>query len=219
MRIACVGYRDWALEIYDALARSMDDEFLIFRSRAGFDEARLRDFRPDLVLFYGWSWIVPADIIGDFPCIMLHPSPLPKYRGGSPLQNQIIAGESESAVTLFLMDDGLDSGPILGQRPMSLEGGISDIFRRITTIGTELTREILSAPLRPIPQQSGDASVFKRRKPEESEITIDELRTKPAKYLYDKIRMLQHPYPSAFIRTSDGKRLALLDARVDRDSA
>ena len=109
MRIACVGYRDWALEIYDELARQTEHQFLIFRSRDQYDELALKDFHPELVLFYGWSWVVSEKIIGSFNCIMLHPSPLPKYRGGSPLQNQIIAGETLSAVTLFLMNDKIVS--------------------------------------------------------------------------------------------------------------
>ena len=44
---------------------------------------------PDIVLFYGWSWKVSEKLINKFDCLMLHPSPLPKYRGGSPIQNQI----------------------------------------------------------------------------------------------------------------------------------
>lgn len=215
MRVACVGYREWALRIYDELARETPHDFLIIRSRAEYDEAKLRAFKPDLVLFYGWSWIVPGEVVKEIPCVMLHPSPLPRYRGGSPIQNQIIAGETESAVTLFLMDDGMDSGPILATAPLSLRGRIGDIFDRITSIGIALTRSILEDGLNPVPQDEGLATMVARRKPAKSEITLDEIREKPARFLYDKVRMLQDPYPNAFIRTSDGKRLLILDARID----
>ena len=47
---------------------------------------------------------------------MLHPSPLPKYRGGSPIQNQIINGESKSAVTLFKINNKIDQGDIIYQK-------------------------------------------------------------------------------------------------------
>ena len=83
MKIACVGYREWALNIYDNLAKKTDHQFLIFRSRAQYDEKVLAEFNPQLVLFYGWSWIVPKEMVKNFKCVMLHPSPLPKYRGGS----------------------------------------------------------------------------------------------------------------------------------------
>jgi methionyl-tRNA formyltransferase len=216
MRIACVGYRDWALKIYDKLAGHTDHQFLIFRSKAQYDEQVLRDFKPSIILFYGWSWIVPAKLIKDFQCIMLHPSPLPRYRGGSPLQNQIIAGETESAVTLFLIDEGLDTGPIVAQRTYSLDGSIDDIFRRLTAIGIELTIELIENGLHPIPQTEDGATSFLRRTCEQSEITFDEIKEKTAEYLYNKIRMLQDPYPNAFIRTVDGKKLCIFSAKIEK---
>ena len=215
MRIACVGYRDWALNIYDRLASQSDNQFLIFRSKSQFDEQTLRDFRPNFVLFYGWSWIIHSTVIENFQCIMLHPSPLPRYRGGSPLQNQIIAGETDSMVTLFLMDAGIDTGPILAQRKFSLEGGIADIFQRISLIGFELTMELITSGLNSIPQNEDQATFARRRKPEESEITIGEITNKTAEYLYNKIRMLQSPYPNAFIRTADGKKLKIFGAEIE----
>ena len=146
---------------------------------------------------------------------MLHPSPLPKYRGGSPIQNQIINNEEISAVTIFLMDDGIDTGPILAQEAFSLKGGIDDIFKRISRLGYKLTVNILSNPINPKPQDHSQASNYKRRAPEDSEITLDELMHKPAHYLHNKIRMLQDPYPNAFISTSDGKKLFLTSSHID----
>ena len=51
---------------------------------------------------------------------MLHPSPLPKYRGGSPIQNQIIRGVVDSMVTIFVMNDKIDAGDIIAQSPFLL---------------------------------------------------------------------------------------------------
>jgi methionyl-tRNA formyltransferase len=215
MRIACVGYRDWALNIYDFLARSTNHQFLILRSRDQYDEYAIKDFKPDLVLFYGWSWIISSSLVNKFSCIMLHPSPLPKYRGGSPIQNQILRGENVSAVSIFLMDEGVDTGPILSQKPLSLDGGISEIFTRITKIGSEITLQLLEHGLQPVSQNNEDATIYSRIKPKDNEITTNELRTMPVKYLYNKIRMLQAPYPGAFIRTVDGYRLVITEAYID----
>ena len=66
---------------------------------------------------------------------MLHPSPLPKFRGGTPIQNQIIAGKKISSVTLFKINKILDGGPIIAKKPYSLEGSMSQILARITKIG------------------------------------------------------------------------------------
>lgn len=218
MRIACVGYRNWALNIYDQLAQSLDHTFLIFRSRAQFNEAVLRDFRPDLVFFYGWSWIISDDLLKDYTCLMLHPSPLPLYRGGSPLQNQILAGETSSKVSIFVMNSEIDAGDILAQEDLSLEGSLDEIFSRIEKIGAQLTLQILRDGLNPVPQDHARATFCKRRKPEDSEITLAELQGRDAKYLDNKIRMLADPYPNAFIRTIDGKKLLIKLADVREDS-
>ena len=101
MKVACVGYRKWALNIYDKLAQTTDHIFLILRSKDQFNIEIIYDFKPDLILFYGWSWIVPSQLINKYTCIMLHPSPLPLYRGGSPIQNQIIEGKTKSMVTIL----------------------------------------------------------------------------------------------------------------------
>ena len=215
MRIACVGYRAWALEIYDRLASTTDHQFLIFRSESQFCEDCLEDFAPDIVLLYGWSWKISESLVKSFDCIMLHPSPLPKYRGGSPIQNQIIRGEIVSAVTLFLMDEGLDTGPILAQKSMSLEGGIDEIFSRMAQLGYELTIRLLNDGMKPVAQNDQEATLYSRRTPAESEITRQEIASKTAKYLNDKIRMLQPPYPRAFISTVDGKKLVILKTQIE----
>lgn len=115
MKVACVSYRDWALKIYDEIAKLDNIETMIIRSEEDYNEDDIINFNPDMILFYGWSQIIKSSILKNFKCIMLHPAPLPKYRGGTPIQNQIIRGEIKSAVTLFLMDEGIDTGDIILQ--------------------------------------------------------------------------------------------------------
>jgi methionyl-tRNA formyltransferase len=215
MRVACVGYRDWALNIYDKLARKTDHTFLVFRSKAQFKVDVLEDFKPDLVLFYGWSWIVTADLLERHTCLMLHPSPLPRYRGGSPIQNQIIAGETSSKVSLFVMTDKLDAGDLVGQQDLSLTGTLDDIFKRIENSGFELTLQLLEHGIHRVPQNNSVATYCKRRTPSDSEITAEELASQPAEYLYNKIRMLADPYPNAYILTADGKKLVITAAQIE----
>ena len=215
MRVACIGYRDWALNIYDNLAKSTEHTFLIVRSKTHFSVSELIEFKPDLVLFYGWSWIVPSDLLESYTCLMLHPSPLPKYRGGSPIQNQIIAGETSSKVSIFIMTNELDAGDLVGQQDFSLSGSLDEIFQRIENAGIELTRHLLKHGLTPIPQDHSAATFCKRRLPVDSEITLQELSSKPAQYLYNKIRMLTSPYPNAYIMTVDGKKLMITSAYIE----
>jgi len=215
MKIALVGYRAWALEIYDNISKGSSHEFIRFNSKEEFSEKKIMSFKPDLILFYGWSWIISKNLVENFKCLMLHPSPLPKYRGGSPIQNQIINGETLGAVSIFLMDDGIDTGPIIAQKEISLLGSLDEIFERIISVGSKLTKEFLENGYDLKIQDDTNATSFKRRKKSESEITIDEINTKDSKYLLNKIRMLQDPYPNPYIRTADGKKLILLDAKID----
>ena len=172
----------------------------------------MENFNPDLVLFYGWSKIIPSRIVSKYKCIMLHPSPLPRYRGGSPIQNQIIRGEKNSAVTIFVMDQGIDTGDIVGQEEMSLDGDIPDIFNRMSKIGTSLTRRFLKGDYKRVEQNNKNATYFTRRKPAQSEITIEELSKSSGNHIFNKVRMLTGPYPSAFIKTIDGKKILLKKA-------
>jgi len=215
MRILCVTYRQWAIDIYLDIQKNSDHLYLIIDSHEKYSDNIVHDFKPDYILFYGWSWIVSSDIINNYKCIMLHPSPLPKYRGGSPIQNQIINNEKQSMVTLFIMTDNLDDGDIVLQEEISLNGHLDSIFEGITKIGIKLTMEMLKGNYSLKQQNNTQATYYKRRKSSESEITIEELKTKSSEYLFNKIRMLEDPYPNAYIKTIDGKKLLLKMVEVE----
>jgi len=217
MRITCVGYRDWALSIYSQLKKNTDNDFLVISSKKEYDEDVINEFKPDIILFYGWSWKIGSDVVEKYNCIMLHPAPLPRYRGGSPLQNQIINGEKSSSVTIFKMDEGLDTGPIISQKEFNLDGELSDIFARITRIGYDLTLIFLKNGYTLTPQDNEEATYFERRNPSDSEISLNEIRTKSRDYLHNKIRMLQDPYPNAYIRDSKGKKLYITKSYISKD--
>lgn len=199
MNVVCVGYRDWAINIYNEIVKNESHNFLILRSKEQFDEIKIINFEPDLILFYGWSWIVSDSLLSSYLCLMLHPSPLPKYRGGSPIQNQIVAGEKKSAVSIFAMTSELDAGDILAQEEFYLDGNISEIFNKITEIGIRLTKNILAGHYVRLPQRHELATYYKRRKPIESHITQNDLEKANLDTIYNKIRMLEDPYPNAFI--------------------
>lgn len=216
MNIACITYRSWAIDIYEKLYEVYKNQhnFLIYKAKDEFDADNLKAFKPDLILWYGWSWIIEGEFLNQYESVMLHPSPLPKYRGGSPIQNQIIRGEKVSAVTLFKMNEGLDKGDIYVQLPYALSGSLDDIFKRISELGFAATCNIIEGNYKLRPQDHDQSTYFKRRKPEDSEITIKEIQTESAEYLYNKIRMLNDPYPNAYINTFDGKKLYLIESKI-----
>ena len=107
------------------------------------------------------------------------------------------------------MDKRLDAGPIIITRKFSLEGHLNEIFNRLTVIGTALTLKVFKNNFKLKKQNDKIATYFKRRKPEESEITLNEIKNKSSKYLINKIRMLEDPYPNAYIKTKDGKKIII----------
>lgn len=214
LKVIVCAYRDWGLKIANSLPTNIA-AYTILESKEQYD-AYFKTYNDDadLILFFGWSWIIPAHTVNNNICIGLHPSPLPKYRGGSPIQNQIIAGESVSAISLFRLSEKLDKGDILYQEPFSLDGNLVDVFDRIVTSAINACTELLSTfaetkSLPVIPQNEADASYYKRRTPEQSEIKLEDFQLFTATELHNKIRALQDPYPNAFITCKDGTKLYL----------
>ena len=179
----------------------------------------IKSKKPQVIICYGWSWKIPESILKIAPCLILHPSPLPRYRGGSPIQNQLLDGVKESAVTIFYATGRLDSGDILAQEPISFEGYLQDIVERISEVGLRLTIDLLDrmvkGPVQGRRQDESQSTVVKRRTPSMSEITIEDITTNSAEYLYNKIRGLQTPYPEAFIVCGDGKKLFIKRSHLE----
>ena len=208
MNVAFFGYRAWALEIKENLLRVKSPNWQF----TDIEDAHV-------LLYYGWSEIIPKEVYSKHLCLILHPSPLPKYRGGSPLQHQIMAGQKASAVTILKVGEKLDGGDIYSQTPFSLEGTLDEIFKRIVEIGTADTIKVLDMIeediIEPDRQDEVQATMFKRRKPEQSELTFEDLKNKTSKELYNFIRSLASPYPNAYIVCKDGKKLYFTGARLE----
>ncbi len=207
------GYREWANKIRDNLVAEESDLWQIITPPEG------EDYQPDdsmAHLYYGWSWMISKDMYEEHLCLILHPSPLPKYRGGSPIQNQLIAGEEESAVTILRVAQEVDSGEIYSQTPFSLDGTLDDIFDRIIEIGTRDTIEVLNKiardELEGRQQDESEATVYRRRKPEQSEVIDFQEHT--AEELHNLIRGLNDPYPNAYIVCKDGEKLYITDTHL-----
>ena len=203
MKILFCGYREWAVEVYQSFSQSFD-----FVSSPEELNQTVYHTQYDIIFFIGWSWIVNEELLRSNRCICMHPSPLPKYRGGSPLQNQIINGETEGAVTLFVMDEQIDHGNILWQKRLSLKGELSSILTDITALTIQGIEFVLTNPNdEGYKQDHAQATMCKRRKPTDSEIKLEDFLVLNATQLYNKIRCLQNPYPRPFIKCKNGTRL------------
>ena len=215
MKILCIGYRTWALSIYSNLKKNFPNyKIKILKKKKKLSYKLIKKFNPKLILFYGWSWMINEKIFKNYTSLMLHPSDLPKFRGGSPIQNQIINGVKTSAVTIFKVNNILDGGPIYKKKQFMLTGGIKEIFARIENIGTNLTIDIIKGKYRIYNQNLKDSVIYKRRSSKDSEITLNEIKNRTGQYLLDKIQMLEDPYPNAYIKTKDNKKLLIRTAKL-----
>jgi methionyl-tRNA formyltransferase len=216
MKVIFCAYRDWAANVVAKVDKSY------FQYEIILDNKNLKNvvnnFHPDVIFFIGWSWIISDEIINKYNSICIHPSKLPKYRGGSPIQNQIIDGINISAVTLFKMNSNLDAGDIILQNDLSLDNDLEDILNRIETISIDSINIIINKlnkneQLIYFKQDESQATYCKRRKPDDSEITISDLQNQSAKQIYDKVRCLQDPYPNAYITLGNGEKLYILKTK------
>lgn len=155
---------------------------------------------PDLMVVVGWYHMVPRALRDITPAVGLHASLLPDYSGGAPLVWAIINGETETGITLFQFDDGVDNGPILGQAstPILECDTIATLYARIEELGLELLREYLpkisdgSAVYRR--QDEARRRIFPQRNPDDGQIDW----RWSAHQIYNFVRAQTRPYPGAF---------------------
>lgn len=113
----------------------------------------------DLLITIGYGVILPADVLNAprFGCINLHFSLLPAWRGAAPVQRSIEAQDSLTGVTVFAMDEGMDTGPIYTQLRFALDHDITadELFVELSQLGVtavEETLELISQGVKPIQQ-------------------------------------------------------------------
>lgn len=171
-------------------------------------------WRPDAFVVAGWYHMLPKAWRQLAPAYGLHASLLPDYSGGAPLVWAIINGEARTGITLFKMDDGVDSGPIVAQQeePILPDDTIATLYARIEERGLSLLADALprladgSAVLRP--QLDGMRRVMPQRSPEDGK--IDWYTDSEAIDRF--VRAQTRPYPGAF-STFAGAHVTIWAAR------
>jgi methionyl-tRNA formyltransferase len=145
-------------------------------------------------------------------CLNIHPSLLPKHRGASPVATAILQGDETTGVTVMLLDEGLDTGPLLAQAttPIGSEEGTPALTRRLFDMGADLLVKALSelnaGQIEPQPQDGSEATLSKRLSREDGHIgwkvSADDIARKVRAY---------HPWPGTFTAWGD-KTVKLLEA-------
>lgn len=196
-----VSEKSWHDDLFHQLKNQPDVDWYRINNKNDFTFEKITSINPDKVFIPHWSYIIPKSIYETFECIVFHMTDLPYGRGGSPLQNLIVKGKTETVISAIKVDKGIDTGDVYLKRPLNLQGAASDIFIRAASVIGDMISEIINNHLVPIPQ-TGEVVNFKRRTPEQGNISnLTELNQ-----VFDYIRMLDcEGYPNAFIETSDFK--------------
>ncbi len=155
----------------------------------------------DLSIVCSYGKLIPKRLL-DIPkygTLNIHPSLLPKYRGASPIQTAILNGDKETGVSIMLLDEKMDHGPIVAQKKTKLGADEThlELEKRLSEIGAKLLLKILpdylGGKLKPQPQDDDKASYTKILNREDGKINW----TRPAQEIYNQWRALQ-PWPGVY---------------------
>jgi methionyl-tRNA formyltransferase len=173
----------------------------------------IQNSSPDLIIVAAYGQIISKEIL-DIPkygCLNIHPSLLPKYRGASPIQTAILNGEQKNGVTIMLMDEKMDHGPILAAQELEItdfapgakictwckKTTYQELHNKSAELGAKLLMETIpnwiNGKIKPKPQDETKATYTKILKKEDGKIDWD----KPAEEIERQIRAF-NPWPGSF---------------------
>jgi methionyl-tRNA formyltransferase len=173
--------------------------------------------QPDFIVVAAFGQILPKGILDIAPCINLHASILPQYRGASPVQQSLLNGDEKTGVTSMLMEEGLDTGDILKIKEFDIPPTMRlyALMAQLTDDACALTLETIREfnLITPIPQDNSQASLCKKIKKSDGVIDFVD-----AKIIYNKYRAFEG-WPGVF--SEDGVKfdgVVLLDT-VSKNNA
>ncbi|MEO5612010.1 MAG: methionyl-tRNA formyltransferase [Sphingomicrobium sp.] len=174
------------------------------------EQAQFRAIDADLAVVAAYGLILPPPIL-EAPkagCINVHASLLPRWRGAAPIQRAILAGDALSGVTIMRMDEGLDTGPMLLQRELSILGqNAGQVTKKLAKLGAEALLQWLASPGPATAQPEGATYAAKVAK---TEARID--WSHPAEQVMRQVLAFA-PVPGAWFEAG-GERIKLLGAEL-----
>lgn len=185
-----------------------------FKSDA--DRQPLKDFKADLMVVAAYGLILPTEIL-EAPrlgCINIHASLLPRWRGAAPIQRALLAGDTETGITIMQMDKGLDTGDMLAKQSVAInpDWNAGDLHDELMKTGADLLiptiDKLVEGEIRP--EQQNESEVTYADKLTKTEAEID--WKKNASSLQREVRAFA-PWPVSYTRF-EGKPLRIWRANV-----
>lgn len=178
--------------------------------------AELAAWRPDVLVVVAYGLLLPPRVLAlpGLGCLNVHTSLLPRWRGAAPIERALMAGDAETGVSIMLMDEGLDTGPVLHEvrTPITSKDTSESLGQRLCLLGCQALLEVLAALPRlreqARPQDPAQATYAAKIRKEEAELDWQ----RPAAELDRLARAL---FPRAPVFTwHAGQRLRLLATEV-----
>lgn len=210
------GRHSWNRKHYSELSANLGNHWKFVANPDELDEAVSQSVKWEYIFFLHWSWKVPKDIYEKYECVCFHMTDVPYGRGGSPLQNLIARGHTQTKLSALKMVEELDAGPVYLKASLSLENSTAEeIYIKASRLSLELAQQIATQNIKPV-EQEGEVVLFKRRNANESELPK---QLQSIEELHNFIRMLDADgYPKAFIKHNNFKielcRSSLYDGKV-----
>ena len=174
----------------------------------------IESLEPQVTVVAAYGKILPRHVldIPEYGCVNIHPSLLPRHRGPSPVSTAVLQGDRVTGCTVMLMDEGMDSGPILASREVPIGPGdtTSSLTQALFRLGGELLVEVLplwtGGKIAPLPQDDSRATSTRKLEKADGEARWD----LSAEELHRMVRAYT-PWPGLFTRWR-GKLLKVLEA-------
>ncbi len=180
--------------------------------------ARLREVDVGAVAVAAFGQLLKADVLEGWPCINVHFSLLPAYRGAAPVERAIMDGRSESGVTIMQMDAGLDTGPMISVEtvPIGPDDDTGVVLERMSAVGGRLLVSVLGdlAAGRMTSREQPEDGVSLAPRILADDLPLDPAR--PAERLADQVRALS-PHIGARLGI-DGETFKVWSAHVDPET-
>ncbi|HAM39683.1 MAG: methionyl-tRNA formyltransferase [Elusimicrobia bacterium RIFOXYC2_FULL_34_12] len=181
--------------------------------------SNLSAIKPDVGIVAAFGKILPKKVLDIFSigCVNLHFSLLPKYRGAAPIQRALIDGETETGVTSFWMNEGMDTGRIIFQKKINIDKNddTNTLREKLIPVALDVLRETVVKIKENYKgeEQVGNPSFAPQLKKEDGKIDVE----KTAETIFNLIRGTK-PWPGAFITIHNSQftiqNLRILDAQI-----
>ena len=186
------------IEVLQPLSLRMDSKDPQRAAEAKAAHERLLATDYDVMVVAAYGLILPRSTLDIKPCINIHASLLPRWRGAAPIHRAIEAGDDETGVTIMQMEEGLDTGPMLAVERLPIEAGDSTatLHDKLASLGgkmiVETLRKMQQQPLEAVPQPEAGVTYAAKIAKEEAALDFN----LPALELGLKIRAF-NPFPGA----------------------